>query len=333
MSPPLSILDLSSVTAGVTPAEAIRQSVALARAAEGMGYHRYWVAEHHSTQSHAGTAPEILIAALTQATRRIRLGSGGVMLANYSPLKVAEQFMTLEALAPGRIDLGVGRAWGGDQKVASNLRALPLSTFPQQFALLNAWLLDAGGKAAFPASHPAAGLRAQPVGPGCPDLFVLCSSVGGAVMAGQFGVGMVYAEFISGAGSAEAVAAYRQNFRPSPFRDRPRAAVALAALAADTEADARRLDAPRRAWTVGFADGLSEPFPSVEEACSRLLARAGHPSIAESESRALVGDGAQVRASLAASLKDNGADELFVIAAGPSLEARIRSLALMIGEG
>eukprot|EP01030_Chromulinospumella_sphaerica_P023581 gene23581-23617_t len=185
MTLPLSILDLSTIQAGATPAEAIRRSVELARAADALGYRRYWVAEHHSTDSHAGTAPEVLIAALTQATSRIRLGSGAVLLANYSPLKVVEQFMTLEALAPGRIDLGIGRAIGGDELTGQALRTAGLQSFPTFFSLLQSWLLDAGGKQPFPLNHPAKGVRAQPWGRSHPDLFVLCSSSSSAAIAGQ----------------------------------------------------------------------------------------------------------------------------------------------------
>jgi luciferase family oxidoreductase group 1 len=331
MTLPLSILDLSTIQAGQTPAEAIRASVELARVADRLGYRRYWLAEHHSTDSHAGTAPEILIAALTQATSRIRLGSGAVLLANYSPLKVVEQFMTLEALAPGRIDLGIGRAIGGDEKTGQALRTAGLQAFPTFFSLMQSWLLDAGGVAPFPLNHPAKGVRAQPWGRSHPDLFVLCSSSSSAAIAGQLGVGMVYAEFITGQGSKAAIDAYRAAFRPSPFRRQPHAATTIAAFAADTAEEAHRLDAPRRAWVVGEAEGLKEPYPSLEAAGRRLTEKAGHPAIAQAQDRALVGDGATVRAGLAAKLADTGADELFVIAAGPTLADQARSLELMIG--
>lgn len=331
MTLPLSILDLSTIQAGATPAEAIRLSVELAKAADALGYRRYWVAEHHSTDSHAGTAPEILIAALTQATSRIRLGSGAVLLANYSPLKVVEQFMTLEALAPGRIDLGIGRAIGADELTGQALRTAGLQSFPTFFSLLQSWLLDAGGKQPFPLNHPAKGVRAQPWGRSHPDLFVLCSSDKSAAIAGQLGVGMVYAEFITGQGSKAAIDAYRAAFRPSLFRREPHAAIAIAAFAADTADEARRLDAPRRAWVVGEAEGLKEPYPSLQIAERRLADHAGHKAIAEAEARALVGDGVTVRAGLAAKLAETTADEIFVIAAGPTLADQVRSLELMAG--
>jgi len=145
MSPVLSVLDLSPVGGDDTQAQAVRETIEVAKAAERLGYNRFWVAEHHNIGTLGSAAPEILIAALTQVTKTIRLGSGGVMLVNYSPLKVAEVFMELEALAPGRIDLGVGRALGTDSRTGGSPRSVSSEAFPQYFALLNAWLLDASG--------------------------------------------------------------------------------------------------------------------------------------------------------------------------------------------
>src|SRR5580692_6390881 len=173
----LSVLDLSTVSVGGTQAQGVRDTIEVAKAAERLGYHRFWVAEHHSIQHLSSPAPEILIAALTQVTSRIRLGSGGVMLPNYSPLKVAEVFMELEALAPGRIDLGLGRALGADAMTGRALGSASSEVFPHWFALLNAWLLDAAGKEPFPSGHPASGVHANPSGPSHPDLFMLSSSV------------------------------------------------------------------------------------------------------------------------------------------------------------
>ena len=144
--PRLSVLDLSPVTGDATPAQAVRDTLEVARAAERLGYHRFWVAEHHNIKALGSPNPEILIAALSQVTSRIRLGSGGVMLVNYSPLKVAETFMELEALAPGRIDLGMGRALGADARTGGALRSVGSEAFPKYLSLLEAWLLDASGK-------------------------------------------------------------------------------------------------------------------------------------------------------------------------------------------
>ena len=172
----LSVLDLSPVTGEATQAQAVRETLEVAKAAERLGYHRFWVAEHHNIAALGSPNPEILIAALTQATSRIRLGSGGVMLVNYSPLKVAETFMELEALAPGRIDLGLGRALGADARTGGALRSVGSDAFPQYFQLLTTWLLDASGKAPIPDGHPIFDIKANPSGPSHPDLFVLCTS-------------------------------------------------------------------------------------------------------------------------------------------------------------
>ena len=335
MTLPLSVLDLSPVRSGGTPAEAIRESVAFAREAERLGYRRFWVAEHHGSESFAGSAPEILIAALSQATSRIRLGSGGVMLVNWSPLKVAEQFMALEALAPGRIDLGMGRALGTDMRTGAALRSAGSEAFPRFFALLCTWLLDASGKVPMPVGHPAQGVFAQPGGPSHPAIHLLCSSVESAAFAGEAGVGMVFAEFIAAnspvpADAGEAVAAYRRAFRPSAFQDAPFAGIGMAAMAADTTEEAERLDAPRRAWSFDFLAGRPGPFPSLEAAQARLLEIGDSPLMARVRARALVGDGPTLRAALTEKLAATGADEIFIITSAPTFKTRVRSLELMI---
>lgn len=325
----LSVLDLSPVGADVTQAQAVRQTLQVAKAAERLGYDRFWVAEHHNIEGLASPAPEILIAALTQVTSTIRLGSGGVMLVNYSPLKVAEVFMELEALAPGRIDLGVGRALGADGRTGAALRSASSEAFPHYFALLNAWLLDASGKELIGPDHPARDIRAHPKGPSHPDLFMLCSSPDSADFAGRAGVGMVFAEFIARADGAPAVEAYRRAFTPSPFRQTPMAAIATIALAAETEAEALRLDAPRRASTLATALGRRQRFPVIPEAQAFLADHAGDPRLTDIETRSIAGSAEQVRARLEDKARASGADEIFVMASGPSLESRIRSLELI----
>jgi luciferase family oxidoreductase group 1 len=324
----LSVLDLSPISAGATAAQAIRDSIEVAKAAERLGYDRFWMAEHHNIAALASPNPEILIAAISQQTRRIRLGSGGVMLVNYSPLKVAEVFMELEALAPGRIDLGVGRALGTDGRTGGALRSAGSEAFPQYFALLNAWLLDASGTEPITDAHPAREIHANPSGPSHPDLFMLCSSADSAAFAGQAGVGMVFAEFIARADGAPAVAAYRRAFQPSVFRAEPWAAVATIALAADTALEAERLAAPMRAGALATLDNERRRFRSIPEAQAFLAERADDPRLAGVMARAIVGDGADVRARLEAKARAADVDELFVMAVGPTLESRIRSLEL-----
>jgi luciferase family oxidoreductase group 1 len=324
----LSVLDLSPVGGDNTQAQAVRETIEVAKAAERLGYHRFWVAEHHNVGTLGSPAPEILIAALTQQTHTIRLGSGGVMLVNYSPLKVAEVFMELEALAPGRIDLGVGRALGTDGRTGGALRSAGSEAFPQYFALLNAWLLDASGTEPITDAHPAREIHANPSGPSHPDLFMLCSSTESAAFAGQAGVGMVFAEFIARADGAPSVEAYRRAFQPSVFRAEPWAAVATIALAADTAQEAERLAAPMRAGALATLDNERRRFRSIPEAQAFLAERADDPRLAGVMARAIVGDGSDVRARLAAKAQAANVDELFVMAVGPTLESRIRSLEL-----
>jgi luciferase family oxidoreductase group 1 len=304
---PLSVLDLSPKPIDGSQAQGVRETIEVARAAERLGYRRFWVAEHHSIAHLSSAAPEILIAALTQATSTIRLGSGGVMLPNYSPLKVAEVFMELEALAPGRIDLGLGRALGADGITGRALGSATSEVFPQYFALLSAWLLDASGVEPFPAPHPFQTVKASPAGPSHPDLFLLCSSAESARFAGLAGVGMVFAEFIARADGSPAVAAYRQAFQPSVYRAGPFAAVATIALAADTAEEAERLAA-------------QIPRPPT---------RPGEPPEGEGFLRRFRGDGPAVCAWLDEKARLTGADELFILTAGPTLASRIRSLELI----
>ncbi len=324
-----SVLDLSPVTQGATQAEAVRQTIEVAKVAERLGYHRFWVAEHHNIPGLGSPNPEILIAAISQVTTRIRLGSGGVMLVNYSPLKVAETFMELEALAPGRIDLGLGRALGADARTGGALRSVGSDAFPQYFQLLSAWLLDASGKAPIPEGHPIHGIHANPSGPSHPDLFYLCSSAESAEFAGRAGVGMVFAEFIARSEGDAAVAAYRKAFQPSAFRETPWAGIACIAYAAESAEQAWREDAPRRAGTVSMLSGRRRRFTDVETAQAFLAEWTGTPLLADVESRTLAGDAATVRQRLQAKAAMAQADELFVMATGPTLATRIRSLELL----
>lgn len=325
----LSILDLSPVSGDGSQAQAVRDTIEVAKAAERLGYDRFWVAEHHNIQGLGSPNPEILIAALTQVTRRIRLGSGGVMLVNYSPLKVAETFMELEALAPGRIDLGLGRALGADMRTGGALRSVGSEAFPQYLSLLSTWLLDAAGKAPIDDSHPLHDIHANPSGPSHPDLFMLCSSAESAAFAGQAGLGMVFAEFIARADADAAIATYRKAFEPSPFRGEPWAAAALIAFAAETAEEAWRLDASRRAASVAMLEGRRQRFPDMAEAEAFLAERQGTPLLSTVEARTIAADAATVRARLDEKARATGADEIFVMAAGPTLADRIRSLELM----
>jgi luciferase family oxidoreductase group 1 len=238
-------------------------------------------------------------------------------------------FMELEALAPGRIDLGVGRALGADQRTGGALRSAGSEAFPHYFALLSAWLLDAAGVEPIGPEHPAHDIHANPAGPSHPDLFMLTSSPESADFAGQAGVGMVFAEFIARAEGGPAVAAYRRTFEPSVFRSAPWAGVATIALAAETAEEAERLAAPMRASTLATLTGQRRRFTSIPEAQAYLAEHAGSPLLDAVLARAIVGEAADVRGRLAQKARDTGADEVFVMAVGPTLETRIRSLELI----
>ena len=326
----LSVLDLSPVIGEATQAQAVRETIEVAKAAEGFGYHRFWMAEHHNIAGLGSPAPEILIAAISQQTTRIRLGSGGVMLVNYSPLKVAETFMELEALAPGRIDLGLGRALGADGRTGGALRSVGSDAFPQYFQLLTAWLLDASGTVPIPPGHPVYDIRANLTGPSHPDVFVLCTSEESAQFAGSRGVGMVFAEFIARTEAGPAIAAYRRAFEPSAFRSQPWAGTALVAFAAETAEAGWRGDAMRRAGNVAMLSGRRRRFTDVETAEAFLAEWTGTPLLADVEGRTIAGEAAAVRATLEAKATASSADEVFVMATGPSLDRRIRSLELIM---
>jgi luciferase family oxidoreductase group 1 len=325
----LSVLDLSPVIGEATPAQAVRETIEVAKAAERLGYQRFWVAEHHNIAGLGSPSPEVLIAALTQVTSTIRLGSGGVMLVNHSPLKVAEVFMELEALAPGRIDLGLGRALGTDMRTGGALRSVGSEAFPQYFALLSSWLLDASGKQAIGDEHPLHGIHANPAGPSHPEIFVLCTSEESAIFAARMGVGMVFAEFIARADGDTAVAAYRKAFEPSLFQAEPRAGIALIAYAAETAERAWREDALRRAGNVAMLSGRRRRFRDLEAAESFLAEHEGSSVRALVESRTLAAEGPSVARRLAERAHRAQADDVFVMSTGPSLEARIRSLELI----
>jgi luciferase family oxidoreductase group 1 len=327
---PLSILDQSPVVAGRDPGASIRETLALARVAEEAGYARYWVAEHHNSASVAGSAPEVLLGALAATTSRIRLGSAGVMLPHYAPLKVAEQFRVLEAIAPGRMDLGLGRAPGSDRLTALALNPDPEAAerFPQQVQEVMAWLGDG-----LPAGHPFAAVRAQPEVPTRPEIWILGSSDYGAQVAGLLGLRYAFAHFITdGEGAAEAIGLYRRLFRPRPGGPAaPHAAVAVAALCAESEAEAWRLWRPREIWRLGRDRGIYAPLPSLEEAHARVLSPAEEARIAAMRRHALVGTPDHVAARTATLAAELQADEVAVLTPCPDGAARARSVRLLAG--
>ncbi|MEP1144154.1 MAG: MsnO8 family LLM class oxidoreductase [Henriciella sp.] len=323
MKPTLSILDPSPIFKGRTAADALNETRAMAQAADQMNFRSYWVQEHHNASSFAGTTPEVLMADLAARTTRIALGSGGIMLPNYSPLKVAEWSQSLSQLYPGRIEIGLGRATGADPRASAALLGPGGQNFPAMLRMLMDWMLDASGETPLPEDHRARGIAANPSGPRS-DLWMLCSSPGSAAFAGQMGVKLAFADFLNPGGAADALAAYHNAFEPSPFCVEPYAAIGLVVLAAETEEEAHRLAAPVRAWSLGRSTGKFSPYMNTEDALTYL-----EQAPLEPPQRGIVGTGPSVAQRLIETASTARANELFLLSITDSIETRIESYRLI----
>jgi luciferase family oxidoreductase group 1 len=324
----LGVLDQSPIRSGHSPAEAIVETVELARVAERLGYRRYWVAEHHASDAFAGTAPEILVSSLAAVTSTMRIGTGGVMLNHYAPLKVAETFRVLEALYPGRIDMGIGRAPGGDSLSALALRQgrglAETAAFADQAADLLAMLANED-----PPSHPHPGVRAQPWGNTAPEPWMLGSSAHGAALAARFGCAFSFAHLINGPSGAAVMQEYRDKFRPSVWLAAPRASVCAFVLCADTEREARRLALSRDLWGLRISQQVTGPFPSVEEAEAQAYTRADRRLMAAGRSSWIVGNPEQVSERLLDLAADYDVEEILILTVCFDPAARRRSYELL----
>ncbi len=325
----LSVLDQSTVVTGRDPAESVQETLALARHCESLGYRRYWLAEHHNSASQAGTAPEILMAAIAATTHRIRVGSAGVMLPHYSALKVAEQFRVLEAIAPGRIDMGLGRAPGSDGMTAHALNpaaATAADQFPTMVRDLLAWVRGEG----LPEGHPFRSITAQPVGPTAPEPWILGSSAYGAQVAAYFGVPYCFAHFITdGNGAAEALDLYRETYRPSTLFPQPIPALAVWAMAADTESEVTTQFASRAAWRLGRDRGVYAALPSPAEAMGQSYTPAEQARMAQMRATAFAGTAAQVVTKLRDLSRTHGVEEIAILTTVHDAAARQRSYTLI----
>ena len=315
---------------GRSQADAIRQTLELGPWCESLGYHRFWVSEHHSHPSIVGSAPEVLLAALAARTSRIRLGSAGVMLPHYAAYKVAEQFRVLDALAPGRLDLGVGRAPGSDGRTAQVLNPDRYASerFPQQVMELQAWVTGQS----MPAGHPGHGVWACPSGDTAPTVWMLCSSDYGAQLAAHLGLPYAFAYFITeGQGVEQALELYRDNFRPSAEFPKPHAAICVWALAADTEDEAWRLFQSRARWRMDRNVGRLTALYPPEEAVRDYTLSEQH-ALETLRANALVGTAPQVAAKLRALAKRLEVDELALITWTHDPQAQRRSYQLLAQE-
>jgi luciferase family oxidoreductase group 1 len=325
---PLSVLDLSPVPSGSTSAQALRNTIELARAAEGWGYARYWLAEHHNLPGLASSSPEVMIGQVAAATARIRVGSGGIMLPNHSALKVAETFRVLEALHPGRIDLGIGRAPGTDGVTAAALRrsldGFAAEDFPAQLGELLAY-----GGDGFPAGHPFASVRAVPADVPLPPIWILGSSDYGAQAAAALGVGFAFARHMNPRGAEGAMRAYRDLFRPSPAMERPTAILCVSAIAAETPERADELATSMGLGLVRMRQGRPAPLPSPEEAAAHRYTPHEQDQIRRYRRAQVLGDPDAVRDEILALAELTAADEVMVMTSVHDHGARLRSYELI----
>ena len=335
----LSILDQTPVVSGHSVADAVAATVELAMLADDLGYARFWCAEHHGLRSVANPAPEVMLARIGAATRRIRIGSGGVMLPYYSPFKLAEQFLMLEALFPNRIDLGVGRAPGGDQRTVQAVAAGEYNRgefFPQQaeeLAMLLGARMLAPGIPAMPDEHLARGVVLQPAVDTRPQLWMLGSSDFGGALAARLGYRFAFAQFINAAGGSAVARAYRSNFVARDGEPEPYCAVAVFAICADTDEDAAALSRSVDLRRLQMALGLNTLIPNLEE--SREVFESGQLGARElaimerERPRSIIGSPAVVAERLLALQTEFAADEIVVLTVAASYRARLRSYELL----
>lgn len=324
----LSVLDQSPIRVGCTPADALRETLELAELCDRLGYHRYWLAEHHSTAGLAGSAPEIMIGQVAARTKHLRVGSGGVMLSHYSSLKVAETFRILEALFPGRIDLGIGRAPGSDGLTANALAhgpgALGIEHFPAQIRDLRDWI---GG--ALPAEHPFHRVQAMPSGGTDPELWLLGSSDQSAAYAAYFGCAFSFAHFINAQGGPLVMEAYRRHFEPSAQLSAPKGSIGIFAICAETEAEALDLRWSRDLWLLRLYTGRTGPVPTVAEAKAYPYTDRDRAVIEHNRGRTIAGDPDQVRAEIEALTAAYKVDEAVIVTICDTFEARLHSYELI----
>jgi luciferase family oxidoreductase group 1 len=325
---PLSVLDLSPVTTATPGSAALHNSLDLAQLADRLGYKRYWVAEHHNLANIASSAPEIMIGQIAAATTGIRVGSGGVMLPNHAPLMVAERFKVLEALFPGRIDLGLGRAPGTDPVTSYALRARQDpregDDFLERFQEL--LLLERGG---YPEGHPFRKVRAVPADVALPPIWLLGSSGYSAELAAAVGMGFAFAHHFADYDAPSAMLSYRQHFKPSATLGEPYAILGAAVIVADSDAEAERLASSADLHYARRAKGEYAPLASPDEAAAYPYAPVDRERIARHRARLIVGGVDTVKQRLLPLIESTRADELMVTTMIYSHAARRHSYELL----
>ncbi len=324
----LSVLDQSPIRSGGSAADALRESIELAQIAERLGYHRYWVAEHHGSASFAGSSPEVLVSAIAAHTSRIRVGSGGVMLMHYSPLKVAENFRLLATLYPDRIDLGVGRAPGSDGITALALAygsKIGIEYFPAKLADLQAFV--SGTPPYTEALRP---VRVTPEPAAIPEIWMLASSEDGARLAAHFGLPLSFAHFISPHSAESCCQIYRNTFRPSEACAAPRVNLGVFVICADSDDEAQLLAQCRDLWRIRVERGEFGPFPSPEEALAYQMTQAERERIALRREHQILGTRGPVLGQLEELAARCWAEELVVVSITHDFQQRVRCYELLM---
>ncbi len=330
-SVPLSVLDLSPVPSGSSARQALQNTLDLARRVDELGFHRYWLAEHHNTAMIASSVPELLIGYVAGVTRHLRVGSGGIMLPNHAPLKVAETFRTLEAFHPGRIDLGIGRAPGTDPLTAMALRRSREATADQFPALLEELLGYLGDN--LPEGHPFRRITAIPSGVPSPPVWLLGSSGFSARSAGEGGFGFAFAHHINPAPAVEAIRDYRQRFQPSKAFPESRVILGVSVICADTASEAEALAISADLTLLKLQQrGTLTPLPTVSEAQSYPYDPYERAVVRANRSRLTVGSPRRVRDRLDALVAETGADELMILTMVHDHAARCHSYELLARE-
>ena len=326
--PALSVLDLSVVTTATPHSQSLRNSIDLARHVDRLGYTRYWLAEHHSLPSVASPSPDIMIGQIAAVTEHIRVGSGGVMLPNHAPLMVAERYKMLEALFPGRIDLGLGRAPGTDHVTAHALRrrldGREGDDFLERLHELTLWETRE-----FPENHPYNSVVAMPNDAPLPPIWLLGSSDYSAQLSAQVGMGFAFAHHFASHDAVEALTWYRSHFKPSRWRDTPHAILAIAVIMAETDEEAEKLASSADLNRLLRDRGQYAPLPSVEDALAYPYSEAERAHIARNRSRLFVGSPRTVMEKITPLIEVCKADEVMVITATYDHEARKRSYSLL----
>jgi luciferase family oxidoreductase group 1 len=327
----LSVLDQSPIAEGMSPQEALNNTVELAKHAEKLGFERFWVSEHHDSTSLAGSSPEVLIAHLAQNTSRIRVGSGGVMLPHYSSYKVAENFRLLEGLNPNRIDLGLGRAPGGMPMATMALhdgKPRDVNRYPEQIDDLLGYLTDSLSDA-----HPYQGLTAAPMINTMPEVWMLGSSPSSAMLAAQKGLPYTFAQFINGEGGPQYTQAYRNNFVPSEYLKEPKNIVAVFAICAETDEEAERVASSIDLSILMIEQGMrSNGTPSPEKAAAYQYTPFEAMRVRENRKRMVVGGPKKVKEKLLALSEQYQTDEIMLVSITYNFKDKLKSFELIANE-